>query len=120
MTATTNTNTNPSLDNTPLSYQRPSTSTSPSQSLSPPAVEGTLHSTARASSKTSTSNPPNKIEKRSKNTQAARRYRQKRVDQMAGLETKLKESEEEKEALKMRVARLEGEVEILRGLLNKG
>lgn len=111
MTTTTTTNTNPSLDdNTPLSHQRPSTSTSPSLSQSPPAT---------TSKPTSNSNPGNKIEKRSKNTQAARRYRQKRVDQMVGMETKLKESEDEKEALKMRVARLEGEVEILRGLLRE-
>jgi predicted nuclease with TOPRIM domain len=36
---------------------------------------------------------------------------------MADLEQKLKESEKEKEELQMRVARLEGEVEVLRGLL---
>ncbi|CAG8948811.1 hypothetical protein HYFRA_00001934 [Hymenoscyphus fraxineus] len=112
----TSSTTNPSLDTTPLSYQhRPSTSTSPNQSLSlsPPA-------TKKAPSKSSGHVNTSKIEKRTKNTQAARRYRQKRVDQMAGLEARLKESEEEKEALRMRVARLEGEVEILRGLLKKG
>jgi hypothetical protein len=36
---------------------------------------------------------------------------------MQELETKLKESEAEKELLRQRVARLEGEVEVLRGLL---
>lgn len=36
---------------------------------------------------------------------------------MAELEQKLKESEKEKEELRVRVARLEGEVEVLRGLL---
>jgi hypothetical protein len=36
---------------------------------------------------------------------------------MSSLEAQLRESEREKEALLMRVARLEGEVEVLRGLL---
>ncbi|KAF2002330.1 hypothetical protein P154DRAFT_574268 [Amniculicola lignicola CBS 123094] len=58
-----------------------------------------------------------RIEKRKQNTLAARRYRQKRVDQMAGLETTLKETQSERDALKVRVARLEGEVETLRQLL---
>ncbi|PMD15825.1 hypothetical protein NA56DRAFT_557276, partial [Hyaloscypha hepaticicola] len=58
-----------------------------------------------------------KVHKRTLNTLAARRYRQKRVDQMAELEQRLRESEREKEELQMRVARLEGEVEVLRGLV---
>lgn len=36
---------------------------------------------------------------------------------MAELEQRLRESEREKEELQMRVARLEGEVEVLRGLV---
>ena len=58
-----------------------------------------------------------RIEKRKQNTLAARRYRQKRVDQMASLESALKETQDERDALKVRVARLEGEVETLRQLL---
>jgi len=60
-----------------------------------------------------------KVQKRTLNTLAARRYRQKRVDQVAGLEDALKETQSERDALKVRVARLEGEVEVLRGLLKK-
>lgn len=60
---------------------------------------------------------PSRIEKRKLNTLAARRYRQKRVDQMNGLEAALKETQLERDALKVRVARLEGEAEILRQLL---
>jgi hypothetical protein len=60
---------------------------------------------------------PARIEKRKQNTLAARRYRQKRVDQMASLESALKETQSERDALKVRVARLEGEVETLRQLL---
>jgi polyhydroxyalkanoate synthesis regulator phasin len=64
--------------------------------------------------------PPNdsaRVEKRKQNTLAARRYRQKRVDQMSTLESELKETQSERDALKVRVARLEGEVETLRALL---
>jgi len=39
---------------------------------------------------------------------------------MAELEQKLRESEKEKEDLQIRVARLEGEVEVLRGLVGRG
>ena len=73
---------------------------------------------ATPSSSSSPSSPQSsKVHKRTLNTLAARRYRQKRLDQMADLEQKLRESEKEKEELQMRVARLEGEVEVLRGLL---
>ena len=48
---------------------------------------------------------------------AARRYRQKRVDQMSTLETQLKEAQTERDDYKVRCARLEGEVETLRALL---
>ncbi|EMD88090.1 hypothetical protein COCHEDRAFT_1227317 [Bipolaris maydis C5] len=58
-----------------------------------------------------------RIEKRKANTLAARRYRQKRVDQMSTLEAELKEIKAERDELKVRNARLEGEVETLRALL---
>jgi hypothetical protein len=60
---------------------------------------------------------PSRIEKRKQNTLAARRYRQKRVDQMNSLESTLNEVKSERDTLKVRVARLEGEVEVLRQLL---
>jgi hypothetical protein len=62
--------------------------------------------------------PSVRVEKRKQNTLAARRYRQKRVDQMTGLESALKETQSERDDLKVRVARLEGEVETLRRLLS--
>jgi hypothetical protein len=58
-----------------------------------------------------------RIDKRRQNTLAARRYRQKRVDQVASLESALKDAQNERDEFKMRVARLEGEVETLRRLL---
>ncbi|KUJ09792.1 uncharacterized protein LY89DRAFT_690204 [Mollisia scopiformis] len=61
-----------------------------------------------------------KVKKRTLNTLAARRYRQKRVDQMQGLETVLKDTESERDELKIKVARLEAEVEVLRRLIESG
>ncbi|KAF2877519.1 hypothetical protein BDV95DRAFT_481455, partial [Massariosphaeria phaeospora] len=61
-----------------------------------------------------------KVTKRHANTVAARRYRQKRVDQMSSLESTLKETQDERDSLKVRCARLEGEVETLRQLLRLG
>ncbi len=65
-------------------------------------------------------NNSTRIKKRTLNTLAARRYRQKRVDQMAGLEITLKETETERDELKIKVARLEAEVEVLRRLVGSG
>jgi hypothetical protein len=61
--------------------------------------------------------PSTRVEKRKANTLAARRYRQKRVDQMSTLETELQQVKSERDELKVRNARLEGEVETLRALL---
>jgi uncharacterized protein (DUF111 family) len=70
------------------------------------------------SSKTSPLAPEaSKVEKRKANTMAARRYRQKRVDQMSALESELKDVKTERDEFKVRCARLEGEVETLRALL---
>lgn len=67
------------------------------------------------------SSPPNelssKVEKRKANTLAARRYRQKRVDQMSGLEAELREVKADRDDYRVRCAKLEGEVEALRALL---
>jgi len=75
------------------------------------------NSSSPTSTSTKTQSNPSRARKRTLNTLAARRYRQKRVDQVAGLEIALKESEAEKDSLKIRVAKLEAEVEVLRGLI---
>jgi len=86
------------------------------QSSSPPEQ---ISSSKLSSTKNSPkdSEPSCRVEKRKANTLAARRYRQKRVDQMSTLETELKEVKAERDDLKVRNARLEGEVETLRALL---
>jgi hypothetical protein len=96
---------------TPSLYDKSDSSSRHSSPQSPPA---TNISTPKTSSVTTS-----RIEKRKLNTLAARRYRQKRVDQMSSLESALKEAERERDALKVRVAKLEGETEILKQLLSK-
>ena len=81
--------------------------------------EQSPHTRLSNSTKSSPSNePPSKVEKRKANTLAARRYRQKRVDQMSGLEAELKEVKADRDEWKVRCAKLEGEVEALRALLH--
>lgn len=55
--------------------------------------------------------------KRKLNTQAARRYRQRRTEQVESLESDLRNVRQERDELKLRVAKLEGEAELLRTLL---
>ncbi|KFX97134.1 hypothetical protein V490_02941 [Pseudogymnoascus sp. VKM F-3557] len=91
-----------------------------SQSISPnsPAHIPTAKSTTSPGSTMSTTQPPSAIRKRKLNTLAARRYRQKRVDQVTELETALKNTQRERDDLSVRVARLEGELGALRQMLD--
>jgi hypothetical protein len=68
----------------------------------------------------SSSSSLSRVEKRKANTLAARRYRQKRVDRVAELEAALEATQRERDALKVRVAKLEGESEVLKGLVRSG
>lgn len=79
--------------------------------------EHSPHTRLSTSTKNSPPNESSRVEKRKANTLAARRYRQKRVDQMSGLEAELKEVKAERDDWKVRCAKLEGEVEALRALL---
>lgn len=65
------------------------------------------------------SDSASRIEKRKLNTLSARRYRQRRLDRMSELETELREAQSERDALKVRVAELEGETKVLREMLRK-
>jgi len=107
---TTNLATAPPTTTPPMPITTPYTST---------PTDATSKSSSPQSPKSSTSDHHPGVRKRSLNTLAARRYRQRRVDQVAMLEAALKESEAEKDALKARVARLEGEVDVLRSLISK-
>jgi hypothetical protein len=60
-----------------------------------------------------------RIEKRTANTLAARRYRQKRLEQVSELEAALKEARLERDAFKNQVLKLQGETELLKELLRQ-
>ncbi|PWY93422.1 hypothetical protein BO94DRAFT_572873 [Aspergillus sclerotioniger CBS 115572] len=60
---------------------------------------------------------PNRVKKRELNTMAARRYRQRRLDRMNQLEEELEAIKRERDELKMRVSKLEGETEALRSMV---
>ena len=57
------------------------------------------------------------VRKRNLNTLAARRYRQRRTDETQSLAAELKETQVERDGLKILVARLEGEINGLRQTL---
>jgi len=92
-------------------YMRSSPSSSSSSDRSPPSNKS--KDPLGPSSNTA-------VQKRTLNTQAARRYRQRKVDLVTGLEAELKETRDERDGLKERVARLEGELAVLRSLVGKG
>lgn len=58
-----------------------------------------------------------KIEKRKANTMAARRYRQNRMDKMASLEAALEKALRERDALKVQLAKVEGENLALKAMM---
>ena len=58
-----------------------------------------------------------RVRKRDLNTQAARRYRQRRTDEKDRLASELKETQVERDSLKVKVARLEGELEAMKQML---
>ncbi|KAJ8103422.1 hypothetical protein POJ06DRAFT_234442 [Lipomyces tetrasporus] len=60
---------------------------------------------------------PARVVKRQLNTLAARRYRQRRLDQVKDLEAELRNVQRERDELRMRVSKLEGETEVLKSLL---
>jgi hypothetical protein len=96
-----------------LPYPQPSPNSIDLSSLESPSSSQT-QSPPSKSTRTSTSS---RVEKRKLNTLAARRYRQKRRDETENLEIALKETEKERDDLKVKVARMEGEMEALRALL---
>ncbi|KAJ5900805.1 uncharacterized protein N7473_004875 [Penicillium subrubescens] len=60
-----------------------------------------------------------RVEKRRLNTLAARRCRQRRVDRMKTLEDELESMRRERDELRLKVSKLEGETEALKGLLTR-
>ncbi len=57
--------------------------------------------------------------KRQRNTMAARKYRQKRLDRISDLERSLGDMTDQRDALKLQLARKEAEVDALREMLSR-
>ena len=55
--------------------------------------------------------------KRQRNTEAARRYRQRKVDRVSDLEDELRKMTQERDELKLKLARAETEADVLRGMV---
>jgi hypothetical protein len=109
------------------SQQRPtpppsvSTAERASKSTSPAAATG---KTGPASPTTSDSpgdgvGPESRKRKRERNTEAARRYRQRRQDRLEELEEALAAMTKDRDDLRIKLARSEAETDILRGLMAK-
>ncbi|OQE13769.1 hypothetical protein PENFLA_c043G03705 [Penicillium flavigenum] len=93
--------------------------------LTPRETLNASNSTASPTTSSSASSSPSESSKDSSdrasktrlNTLAARRYRQRRVDRTHELEAELDAIKKERDALKIRVSKLEGETNALKGLL---
>ena len=97
---------------TPATTTIPSSSSqSPSNSTSP--AERTTKATA------SQPEPKHRVEKRQRNTEAARRYRQRKDDKVTELEAALKVMTQERDELNLKLARAEAEVGVLRSMITK-
>lgn len=60
-----------------------------------------------------------RIEKRQRNNVAARKYRQKRIDRIEELEAALSSVTEERDELRIKAARSEAEIQLLKDVLHK-
>lgn len=109
----------------------PSTQTSPDFLLFPPPGLRKAESSETSYSKTSTTRhspsstggeeiSSGKVCKRQRNTEAARRYRQRKLDRVTELEEALAAMGKERDELKLKLARSEAEADILRSLHKKG
>ncbi|KAF2724127.1 hypothetical protein K431DRAFT_282396 [Polychaeton citri CBS 116435] len=106
---------------TPGLTVRDSPSTASLDSFSPPAIStagpvSACTSTAPASAE---QGPDSRKRKRERNTEAARRYRQRRLDQVSELQEQLDAMAKERDALRLKLIRAEAETEVLRGLVGK-
>lgn len=99
----------------PLSHSRAS---SPSSASSPPGKTSSRAGAGRATTSTKRdAEDPDVVVKRQRNTIAARKYRQKRLDRIQELEDALKAVTGERDELKLRLARQEAETAALREMM---
>ncbi|KAF2675085.1 hypothetical protein BT63DRAFT_420316 [Microthyrium microscopicum] len=104
----------PAVQNAPTATTELSLNYSSSQNPSPTPLSMTK---SNSSGPMSSRPSPDRVLKRQRNNIAAKKYRQKRIDRIEELENELKESNQEKEKLKLDLAKREAEVEMLREML---
>jgi hypothetical protein len=104
----------PNLPQVPLTH--PTSSTPLTRTKSSPASDDR----GRTPSPSSSSKGEDRVAKRKRNTEAARRYRQRKVDRVTELEDALAEVSRERDELKLKLARAEAEADVLRGMVRKG
>lgn len=115
----TNTNTNTLR---PLTHPSDLPNVTPASSSAATSAPAHASPTSSSSSKRKADSTPAGDDaettlKRQRNTMAARKYRQKRLDRVADLEKALGEVSGERDELKLQLARREAEVEALRDML---
>ncbi|KAI1652816.1 hypothetical protein F4813DRAFT_394264 [Daldinia decipiens] len=88
-------------------------------SVSPPEMPESSSGPSQPAKSQSQSPPVDAITalKRRRNNAAARKYRQKRIDRISELETELRSVKEERDDLRLRLARQEAEAATLRSML---
>ncbi|KAK4508606.1 hypothetical protein PRZ48_002345 [Zasmidium cellare] len=94
----------------------------PSLDNIPQAASASSRSLATPRSGSSVGDSPersHKVHKRQRNTEAARRYRQRKVDKVTELEEALQSMTQERDELRLKLARAEAEAEVLRGMVGK-
>lgn len=91
--------------------------------VTPDSISDTSARKRSAGSPSSSERSPNeqgcKVQKRRRNTEAARRYRQRKVDRVSELEEALQLMTKERDEMKLRLARSEAEADVLRGLVGR-
>ena len=109
----------PSLDQSPSSpySHTSSTATTSSNNASSNHHSKPRHSTSKRSSASNADGDAEAILKRHRNTIAARKYRQKRLDRITELEGALAAMTNERDELKLKLARAEAEVSVVRGMM---
>lgn len=92
----------------------------PDPQYSRPVSQTHIQASARSVSPSSQESDDDRLqEKRRRNKLAARRLRQKKMDHMSDLESRLEEMTKERDELRLKAAKWEGEVMVLRQLLGK-
>lgn len=106
------------LFNSAGTQQRPRSTVTP-ESASDITTQRVSGSTPSSGGGDSPESGPSKIRKRQRNTEAARRYRQRKLDRVSELEEALEAMSKERDDLRLKLAKAEAEAGVLRSLVGK-